>query len=132
MNILKPLHYSSKKYNRIKGKHLLTLIGNPIIKEEEKTITLMDQHGLNTLLLTSINSRRGSSIDFTDIIKSMKNSEENLLKKHEKYVIRQENTLKLLFDLFINSTIIYSVITSLFYLAFIPQNILDHNIDIFV
>ena len=132
MDNCNPFYRPSQQHKKIEGKLLLALIGDPIIKEDDYTFTLLDSRSSNIPLLTRPHSRRGTKIDFTDIINSLQDSKENLLKKHEKYVIRQENTLKLLFDLFINSTIIYSVITSLFFLAFIPQNILGRNIDIFV
>ena len=91
MDNCNPFYRPSQQHKKIEGKLLLALIGDPIIKEDDYTFTLLDSRSSNIPLLTRPHSRRGTKIDFTDIINSLQDSKENLLKKHEKYVIRQEN-----------------------------------------
>ena len=73
---------------------------------------------------------RQNSISISELEQKIKDPTEELLQRHKNLVITSENIIKYIYDIFIGLLILYSTITSLFYLAFVHSTNTDYFTDI--
>jgi hypothetical protein len=118
-----------------KALKILALKGKPIklsCQVNNKLISLEKPLNLLKKSSKSSNISLQNSISISELELKMKDPTEALHEKHKNLVLASQSLPKYFFDLFIGLLILYSTISSLFYLAFVKSNAEDYFTDMVI